>query len=215
MVVNFSANSRSEPRFPVPQTPKWTVYAIGLVPAVWYFSLGMADHLGADPLKVLERALGLWSLRFLIFGLAITPVRQSLGLNFLRYRRTIGLLAFYYAALHLFTYVLLDQGLDLHAVWADILKRPFITIGMLSFSLLVPLAITSNNAMIRRLGGQIWSKLHCLVFVAVPAAAVHFILVVKAWPPEPLVHAALVVLLLAYRLVGRASVSKIERHLLS
>lgn len=206
MAAESSTTLRSGPNFSVPQIPKWVIYVVGIAPAAWYFLLGVADQLGADPLKVLERALGLWALRFLVVGLAITPLRQSFSVNLLRYRRAVGLLAFCYAALHLITYVVLDRDLDFDAVWADILKRPYITIGMLSFSLLVPLAITSNNEMIRRLGGQTWSKLHRLVYVAVLAAAIHFILVVKAWPLEPLVYAALVILLLAFRLVRVATV---------
>jgi methionine sulfoxide reductase heme-binding subunit len=201
MPVRTSTASRPRLGSSISQIPKWTVYVVGFVPAVWYFSLGVTDQLGADPLKVLERALGLWALRFLVVGLAVTPLRQSFGINFLRYRRAVGLLAFYYAALHLVTYVMLDQELDLHAIWADIVKRPYITIGMLSFGLLVPLAVTSNNTLVRRLGGPAWSKLHRLVYVAVVAAAIHFILVVKSWPPEPLVYAALITLLLLYRIV--------------
>jgi sulfoxide reductase heme-binding subunit YedZ len=180
--------------------PKWLVYMAGLVPAVLFFSLGVMDRLGADPLKALERELGVWALRFIIAGLAITPLRQVAGINLLRYRRAIGLLAFYYAALHLITYVVLDQGLDWAVIWTDILKRPYITIGMASFILLVPLAVTSNNASIRRLGGQAWARLHKLVYVAAIGAAVHYVLLVKSWPLEPLVYAAIVLTLLAYRL---------------
>jgi sulfoxide reductase heme-binding subunit YedZ len=140
-------------------------------------------------------------LRFLIATLAITPLRQLLSINLLRYRRAIGLLAFYYAALHLITYLVLDQGLDVSAIMADIIKRPYITIGMATFVILVPLAVTSNNAAIRRMGGQAWARLHKLVYVAAIGAVLHFILVVKSWPPEPLVYAAIVAVLLGYRLV--------------
>ena len=178
-----------------------TIYIAGMLPAIWYFSLGIADKLGADPQNALERALGLWALRFLILCLAITPLRRLGGPNLIRYRRAVGLLAFYYAALHLTVYMVLDQGLDLAAIWADIVKRPFITVGMVAFSILVPLAITSNTPMIRRLGGRAWQRLHRLVYVAAVAAAVHFIMLVKAWPPEPLIYAALVAILLVFRLV--------------
>lgn len=177
------------------------LYPVGLIPAVWTFYLGVIDQLGADPMKVLERSLGEWSLRFLILGLAITPLRRLTGISLLRYRRAIGLLAFVYATLHLTTYLVLDQQLAWAAIWADIIKRPFITMGMLAFLVLVPLAVTSNNASIRRLGGATWSRLHRWVYLAAAAAAVHFVMVVKAWPPEPLVYAGLVALLLDYRLV--------------
>jgi sulfoxide reductase heme-binding subunit YedZ len=185
----------------IQRVPRWFVYVAGFVPAVGYFYLGIMDQLGADPLKVLERSLGEWALRFLIASLAVTPLRQTFGINILRYRRAIGLLAFYYAALHLITYVVLDQGFDWSAIWADILKRPYITIGMASFVVLVPLAVTSNNASIRRLGGQAWAKLHKLVYLAAAGAALHFLLVVKSWPREPLVYAAVVAGLLLYRLL--------------
>lgn len=179
------------------------LYPIGMIPAVWTFWLGVTDQLGADPMKTLEQSLGLWALRFLIAALAVTPLRRLTGLSLLRYRRAIGLLAFFYAALHLLTYLVLDQGLDLAAIWADILKRPFITVGMAAFLILVPLAVTSNNASIRRLGGAAWSRLHRWVYVASAAAAVHFVMVVKSWPLEPLIYAALVALLLGYRLAAR------------
>lgn len=191
--------------FAVPQVPKIAVYIVGFIPAVWLFYEGVDDRLGADPMRYLEQALGLWALRFLIASLAITPLRQLAGINLLRYRRALGLLAFYYAALHLVTYLVLDQGLDFAAIWADIVKRPYITIGMATFVILVPLALTSNNAAIRRLGGQAWARLHRLVYLAAVGAALHFLLVVKSWPPEPLVYTAIVLGLLGYRLVRSLS----------
>ncbi len=186
--------------FALPQVPKIAVYIIGFIPAVWFFCRGITDQLGADPMRALEQALGLWALRFLVATLMITPLRQLFGINLLRYRRALGLLAFYYALLHLLTYLVLDQGLDIAAIVADIIKRPYITIGMATFVILVPLALTSNNASIRRLGGQAWARLHRLVYIAAIGAALHFILVVKSWPLEPLVYAAIVAVLLGYRL---------------
>jgi sulfoxide reductase heme-binding subunit YedZ len=176
------------------------IYLAGMAPAVWYFYLGVIDQLGADPQKTLERTLGLWALRFLIACLAITPLRRLGGPNLVRYRRAVGLLAFYYATLHLSVYLLLDQGLDLAAIWADIVKRPYITVGMLAFATLIPLAVTSNAPMIRRLGGARWQRLHRLVYLAAAAGALHFIMLVKVWPGEPLIYAALVALLLLFRL---------------
>jgi sulfoxide reductase heme-binding subunit YedZ len=177
------------------------IYIVGLVPAVWTFYLGLTDQLGADPQNTLERTLGLWALRFLIVALAITPLRRLGGPSLIRYRRAIGLLGFYYACLHLTVYLVLDQGLDLAAIWADIVKRPYITVGMLAFAILVPLAITSNNAMIRRLGSRGWQRLHRLVYVATAAAAIHFVMLVKSWwTPEPAIYAGLVTALLLFRL---------------
>jgi sulfoxide reductase heme-binding subunit YedZ len=176
------------------------LYTFGMVPAVWGFYLGITDQLGADPMRTLEQLLGLWALRFLIASLAVTPLRRLGGPNLIRYRRALGLLAFFYAVLHLTTYVVLDQGLDFAAIWKDIVKRPYITIGMLAFLILLPLAITSNATMIKRLGGMAWQRLHRFVYLAAAAAAVHFIMVVKAWPPEPLIYAAIVAALLLFRL---------------
>jgi sulfoxide reductase heme-binding subunit YedZ len=176
-------------------------YVIGLLPAAFTLYLGLTDGLGADPMRTLEQTLGLWALRFLVACLAITPLRRIGGPNLVVYRRAVGLLAFYYALMHLSVYLALDQGFDLQAIAADIVKRPFITIGMLAFALLVPLALTSTNTMMRRLGGAAWRKLHRLVYIAGAAAAVHFIMVVKSWPAEPLVYAALVAGLLLFRVI--------------
>jgi methionine sulfoxide reductase heme-binding subunit len=176
------------------------IYITGMVPAVWYFYLGLTNQLGADPQNTLERALGLWALRFLVASLAITPLRRLGGPSLIRYRRAIGLLAFYYASLHLTVYMVLDQGLDFAAIWADIVKRPYITVGMLAFTLLVPLAITSNAPMIRRLGGAAWQRLHRLAYIAAAAAAIHFLWLVKSWTFEPLFYATAVTVLLLFRL---------------
>ena len=196
-----AAGTRPLPWYQRPQPG--LLYLVGLIPAVWTFYLGVVDRLGADPMKVLERDLGEWALRFLILGLAITPLRRLTGISLLRYRRAIGLLAFIYATLHLTVYLVLDQGLAWAAIWGDIVKRPFITVGMLAFLVLVPLAATSNSLMIRRLGGPAWQRLHRWVYLAAAAAAVHYVMVIKALPPEPLVYAAIVAVLLGYRLVVR------------
>lgn len=182
----------------------WALYALGLTPAAWTFYLAVMDQLGADPLKVLERSLGLWALKFLVLGLAITPLRRMGGPNLVRYRRTVGLLAFFYAFLHVTVYVWLDQQLDLALIWKDIVKRPYITVGLASFLILIPLAVTSNATMIRRLGAVAWQRLHRWVYLAAAGAALHFIMLVKAWPVEPFVYAALVAGLLAFRAFDRS-----------
>ncbi len=179
------------------------IYVAGMLPAAWYFYLGLMDQLGADPQNTLERLLGLWALRFLIASLAVTPLRRLGGPNLVRYRRAVGLLAFYYACLHFSVYMLLDKGLDFGAIVGDIAKRPYITVGMLALLILIPLAATSNAPMIKRLGAAAWQRLHRLVYVAAAAAALHFIMLVKAWPPEPLIYAGLVAVLLLFRLVVR------------
>ncbi|ATQ68459.1 MULTISPECIES: protein-methionine-sulfoxide reductase heme-binding subunit MsrQ [Methylosinus] len=182
------------------QIRKLAVYVVGLAPAVALFWLGVDNQLGPEPIKELEQELGQWALRFLLAALAVTPLRRFVGVDLMRYRRALGLLAFYYAFLHLAAYVALDHGFDWAAVWADIVKRPYVTVGMASFAILLPLALTSNAAAIRRMGGKAWAKLHRLVYVAALAAAAHFVLIVKSWPAEPLIYAGLTVALLLSRL---------------
>ena len=190
----------SHPAFSWRDLTRPALYWGGMIPAAWAFYLGFTDQLGADPVKSLEHTLGLWALRFLIAGLAITPLRRLGGPNLVRYRRAVGLLAFFYVCLHLAVYVSFDLGFNFAAVWKDIVKRPYITIGMLAFVLLIPLAITSNNAMVKRLGAQAWQKLHRLVYAAALLGAIHFVWLVKSWPPEPLIYLAIVVTLLLFRL---------------
>ena len=147
--------------------PIWLVYAVGFVPAIAYFCLGVADRLGADPLKALEKALGLWALRFLIATLTVTPLREMLGLNLMRFRRAPRAVGVLLRCLHLTTYLVLDQGLDWGAIWADIVKRPYITIGMAGFVVLVPLALPPTTlrsaAWVRKVGRGCtsWSTLRC------------------------------------------------------
>jgi sulfoxide reductase heme-binding subunit YedZ len=178
------------------------LYWVGLSPAAWTFYLGFTNQLGANPIRTLEQELGIWALRFLIATLMVTPLRGLFGISLLRYRRTLGLLTFYYALMHLSAYLLLDHRLDLPAIGADIVKRPYVTIGMLAFAILLPLALTSNDWMVRRMG-RAWTRLHRWVYLAAAAAAVHYLLVVKSWPMEPLVYFAIVALLLGYRLGKR------------
>jgi sulfoxide reductase heme-binding subunit YedZ len=193
----------SSPGRPVQRTlnaaPRWPLYLLGIAPGLWAFWLALNDQLGADPVKALEHSLGLWALRFLITSLAVTPLRRFGGPSLVKFRRALGLLAFFYACAHLAAYLLFDQGLDAGAIVRDIVKRPYITIGMLALVILTPLAVTSNAAMIKRMGAAAWQKLHRWVYVAAIAAAIHFIMVVKSWPAEPLIYAAIVAALLLTR----------------
>lgn len=180
----------------------WPVYVAGLAPAALYFYWGAVNRLGADPIRAFEHVLGLWALRFLILTLLVTPLRHVTGFNLVRYRRALGLLAFYYAAMHFLVYMALDKAFDMKIVLEDIVKRPFITIGMAALVFLLPLALTSSNYAIRRMG-QGWTRLHRLVYPIAALAATHFILSVKSWPVEPLVYAGIVAALLAFRLLRR------------
>lgn len=185
------------------RVPTWLVYVACLIPAAYYYYLGYTGGIRGDAVAVVERAIGEWALRFLIAGLAITPLRELTGLNLVRFRRVIGLAAFTYVVLHLLTYTVLDRQLDWSVIGRDILKRPYITIGMAAFLLLIPLAVTSTNAMIRRMGPKAWNRLHKLVYVAALFGAIHFLLLVKAWPIEPIIYTAIVVLLIAYRFIPK------------
>lgn len=178
----------------------WLLYVAGLAPAAYGFWLGATGRLPGNPVKEFEHLLGLWALRFLVATLAITPLRDLVGLNWIRYRRALGLLAFWYVLMHFLTYMVLDQYLNFSAVLADIAKRPFITIGMAGFVMLIPLALTSNTWSIRRLGPR-WTKLHRLVYVIATAGALHFAMSVKVVGLEPWTYIVLVVLLIFWRLV--------------
>lgn len=178
----------------------WLLYAVGLLPAVWGFWLGATGGLPGNPVKEFEHLLGLWALRFLVATLAITPLRDLFGINWIRYRRALGLLAFWYVLMHFLTYMVLDQYLNFEAIIDDIVRRPFITIGMAAFVMLIPLALTSNNWSIRRLGPR-WVKLHRLVYVIAAAGVLHFAMSVKVVGLEPWTYITLVALLLLYRLL--------------
>jgi sulfoxide reductase heme-binding subunit YedZ len=181
--------------------PRWPLYVVGVMPGAWAFWLAVNGQLGANPVKGLEHSLGLWALRFLLLSLAVTPLRRLTGLSLLRYRRALGLLAFFYVCAHFASYLVFDQGLDARAILADIIKRPYITIGMFGLGVLTPLAITSNAAMIRLMGAAAWQKLHRWVYVAAIAGCVHFIMSVKSWPPAPLLYSAILAVLLLTRLI--------------
>lgn len=176
----------------------WLLYAAGLLPAAYGFWLGATGRLPGNPVKEFEHLLGLWALRFLIATLAITPIRDLFGINWIRYRRALGLLAFWYVLMHFLTYMVLDQYLNVSAILVDIAKRPFITIGMGALVMLIPLALTSNNWSIRKLGPR-WVKLHKLVYVIAAAGALHFAMSVKVVGLEPWTYILLVLLLLFWR----------------
>ena len=198
MAVLASVSNRTLQRA-INAFPRWPLYVFGSAPGLWVFWLALNDRLGADPVKTLEHTLGLWALRFIIASLTVTPIRRFGGPNLVRFRRALGLLAFFYACAHLSAYLIFDQGLDARAIFADILKRPYITIGMFAFTILAPLAVTSNATMIKRMGAAAWQRLHRWIYVAAIAVVVHFLMSVKSWPAEPLLYAAVVAALLLMR----------------
>ncbi|WP_417435982.1 protein-methionine-sulfoxide reductase heme-binding subunit MsrQ [Hoeflea sp.] len=178
----------------------WALYGLGLVPAGWTFYLGATGQLVGNPVKIFEHLLGEWALRLLILTLMISPIRDIFGLNWVRYRRALGLLAFWYVAMHFLAYMILDKRLAFDVIVEDIFKRWFITIGMAAFVALIPLALTSNNFSIRRLGPR-WGQLHRLIYPVAAAGALHYCLSVKVIGPEQLVYAGLVTVLVGWRLV--------------
>jgi len=183
------------------RVPAWPLYIVLVVPGIWVFYQAVNNQLGADPLKALEFQLGLYALQLLIAALLITPLRNLLNINLIKFRRAIGLMAFFYVLAHFTTYLWLDQQWGWAAIIKDITKRPYIIIGVLSFLALVPLAITSNNRSIKRLGAASWKKLHRLAYFAAIGGAVHYVLLRKTWEQEPILYVLGVLLLLGYRLV--------------
>lgn len=176
--------------------------AAGLVASFTSFNpLALPDEaLGANPIEAVIRGLGDWALRFLLITLTITPLRRLTGLNWLlRLRRMLGLYAFFYALLHFNVYLGLDQSYDWIEIAKDILKRPFITVGMLTFALMIPLAVTSNAAAIRALGARAWQKLHQLVYVLTICAVLHYWWLVKLDTRDPALYAWILAALLGFR----------------
>jgi methionine sulfoxide reductase heme-binding subunit len=189
------------------------IFLLCLLPALWQtagflaaFSLldplGLGEEaLGANPIEFIIRDLGTWALRFLLITLSITPLRKLTGLNWLlRLRRMLGLFAFFYALLHFNIYLGLDQSYDWGEIATDILKRPFITVGMLAFALMIPLAVTSNAAMIKALGGKAWQKLHRLVYPLTMLAVLHYWWLIKLDTTQPAIYAVLLSILLGVRI---------------
>ncbi|KKN53646.1 hypothetical protein LCGC14_0600330 [marine sediment metagenome] len=191
---------------------KKLLFVVCLIPAIWLTFALFTDQLGANPVEAVTRQTGLWALRFLWLTLLITPLRWMTGWNdLIKFRRLLGLYVFFYAVLHMLLYLGLDQSFAVGEIINDIIKRPFITIGFFSFIALIPLAITSNNAMVKRLGGRRWKKLHRLTYVIAIASSIHFYMLVKLDKTEPLIYIALLVILLAPRVYGYAKSIALKR----
>ena len=181
---------------------KGLVFLAALIPFLKLAWLGWNDGLGANPIEKITRTTGYWTLTFLMITLTATPLRTLSGWNWpLRWRRMLGLFAFFYASLHFLTYLVLDQFFDWPAIVKDIVKRPYITVGFPAFVMLIPLAVTSTNNMVRRLGGKRWKMLHRLVYVIAIAGVVHFWWLVKKDITEPVQFAAVLAVLLGFRFI--------------
>lgn len=183
------------------RTPSWLIYAGAAAYAVWLFYLGLTGELGVEPIQELEHRYGKIALQFLVLGLAVTPLKVYARINLQKHRRAIGVTTFFFVLAHLLVWALLDVQ-TLGRVWADIVKRPYVTIGMASFIMLLPLALTSNNWSVRRLGGLAWRKLHWLTYPAAVLGALHYVWLAKGFQLEPLVYTGLIVALLVLRLDG-------------
>ena len=184
---------------------KAAVFAAALAPlarlaaGAFYFP----EWLGANPAEFITRSTGDWTLRFLLITLAVTPLRKLSGWNWLlRLRRMLGLFAFFYGVMHVSSYAGFDQVFDFSEILSDIAKRPFITVGFAALVLMTPLAVTSTNAMVRRLGARRWQALHRLVYVIAPLGVLHFWWMVKSDITEPAIYAAALALLLGYRIAA-------------
>jgi len=183
--------------------PAWLIYIVGAAYAVWLFYLGVTGGLGVEPINALEREYGEIALKLLIAGLVITPLRNWTGINLIKFRRTIGVTTFFFVLAHLTVWAVLDVQ-SLSRVWADIVKRPYITVGTAAFLMLLPLAITSNNRMVRKLGPVKWRKLHMLTYPAALLGAIHFVWLVRGWPLEPFVYLGIIIALLLMRIKIRS-----------
>ncbi len=200
------------------RAPRWlkpALFALSLIPAAWVIWALYSDFaratsmLGANPITEAEHFTGKWTLRFLIVTLSITPLRRLTGWNWLvRYRRMFGLFAFFYAALHLSMYIGVDMYFALGDIVHDVVKHPYITIGMAAFLLLIPLAVTSTNAMVRRLGGARWRSLHRLVYLVAVLGVIHFWWAVKKDITEPLIYALIFGALFLARIVWTAAANR-------
>lgn len=194
--------------------PTWMIYLLGALPLPWLFYQGLTGGLGPNPIEALEHEYGELALKLVILGLAVTPLRRHLGLNLMKFRRAFGLLTFAYVCCHLAVWLVLDLQ-DLGRIWADIVKRPYITVGMAGFILMLPLALTSNNWSVRRFGPA-WRKLHRATYVVALLGALHFVMLSKGFQLEPLTYLIIVIVLLASRLWrGREPIWKHLRYQLT
>lgn len=185
-------------------TSKWTKVAVFLLclgPLAALGWRGLHNDLTANPIEFITHATGDWTLRFLVITLAITPLKKILRLpQLIRFRRMLGLFAFFYGCLHFTTYIWLDKFFDVTEMWKDVQKRRFITVGFAAFLLMIPLAITSTAGWIRRLGGRRWQLLHRAIYVSAVAGVIHYYWLVKSDVRKPLQYAGMVGLLFAWRL---------------
>lgn len=185
------------------KVPAWTIYIVGAIYAVWQFWLAL-NQIGpylVEPINVLERAYGEVGLKLMVLGLIVTPLRKWTGVNLIKFRRAIGVTAFFFVLAHFLVFAILDVQ-SVSRVWTEVVKRPYVTVGMLSFLMLIPLAMTSNNLSVRKLGAASWRKLHKLTYPAAILGAVHYLWLVKGFQLEPIIYLLVILGLVATRYVS-------------
>ena len=182
---------------------KRSLFVVCLIPAALLILRGFEGRLGANPVEFIEHSTGDWAIRFLLITLCVTPLRKIFNQPLLtRFRRMLGLFSFFYVVVHLMMYLTFDQMFDVRAIFADVAKRLYIMAGTAGLLMLIPLAITSTAAMVRRMGAKNWQRLHRLIYFATLAGVIHYYWLVKSDVRLPLLYGSLVALLLAYRLVS-------------
>jgi len=183
--------------------PAWTIYMVGAAYALWQFWLAL-NQIGpylVEPINVLERAYGEVGLKLMVLGLLVTPLRKWTGVNLIKFRRAIGVTAFFFILAHFLVFAVLDVQ-SVSRVWTEIVKRPYVTVGMASFLMLIPLAVTSNDLSVRKLGAATWRKLHKLTYPAAILGAVHYLWLVKGFQIEPIIYLVIILGLIATRYVS-------------
>lgn len=183
------------------KVPTWPIYLAGMIPGGWLIWEAVFAGRYIDPVQALEHQLGLLSLQFLLASLTITPLLRFARINLVKFRKVFGLLAFGYLTLHFLTWLFLDLQLRWGQIGADLVKRPYITVGFVAFLVLIPLAATSWKGAIRKMGAQAWARLHRLVYAAILLGAVHFIMQEKVWTVESLTYLTAAILLVGMRLI--------------
>lgn len=186
------------------RVPAWPIYIAGAALPAWLLWQAASGAMGADPVKGLEKTLGLWALKLIVAGLCITPLRRMTGVSLLKYRRAIGLMAFFYVLAHLAVWISLDLGFRWDLMIRDLTRRTYLIIGIAGFLMLVPLALTSNNWSVRRLGAAAWQKLHRLTYAAAALAGLHYVWLNKTWSLRALAYMAAILALLGLRAIWSA-----------
>lgn len=181
--------------------PAWTIYIVATAWVVWLFYLALTGGLGVEPINALEREYGELGLKLLILGLLVTPLRKWTGVNLIKFRRAIGVTTFFLIMAHFLVWAVLDVQ-TFERVWMEIVKRPYVTVGMVGFVLMIPLAMTSNNLSVRKLGAASWRKLHKLTYPIAILGGVHYLWLVKGFQIEPIIYLAVILGLVATRYVS-------------